>query len=102
MSIKVSLPDGSIKEFDSQVTALQVAESISMGLARNAVCAEIDGVPCQLDQVIDHDVAFKVFTLKVTFLFLEYPSIIWFLIFSPYWFVNFSIKNSGKFIISPY
>ena len=64
MSIKVSLPDGSIKEFDSQVTALQVAESISMGLARNAVCAEIDGVPCQLDQVIDHDVAFKVFTLK--------------------------------------
>ena len=64
MSIKVSLPDGSIKEFDSQVTALQVAESISMGLARNAVCAEIDGVPCQLDQVIDHDVSFKVFTLK--------------------------------------
>ncbi len=64
MSIKITLPDGSIKQFDSSVTALQVAESISMGLARNAICAQVDGVMCQLDTVIDHDANFKLFTLK--------------------------------------
>ena len=64
MAIKVTLPDGSIKEFDGNVTCLQVAESISMGLARNAVCAEVDGVMCQLSTVIDRDCNFKVFTLK--------------------------------------
>ena len=64
MAIKVMLPDGSIKEFEQSVTCLQVAESISQGLARNAVCAEVDGVMCQLEKVIDKDCSFKVFTLK--------------------------------------
>ena len=64
MAIKVTLPDGSIKEFDSSVTCLQVAESISQGLARNAVAAEVDGVLCELSKVIDSDCSFKVFTLK--------------------------------------
>ena len=64
MAIKVKLPDGSIREFDSAVTCLQVAESISSGLARNAVCAEVDGVMCHLSKVIDKDCSFKVFTLR--------------------------------------
>ncbi|MDE7454255.1 MAG: threonine--tRNA ligase [Clostridia bacterium] len=64
MPIKVTLPDGSVKSFENSVTCLQVAESISQGLARNAVCAELDGVACELSTVIDHDVNFKVFTLK--------------------------------------
>lgn len=64
MSIKVQLPDGSIKQFDNAVTCLEVAESISSGLARNAVCAEVDGVLCDLGKVIDKDCSFKVFTLK--------------------------------------
>ena len=64
MSIKVTLPDGGIKEFNESVTCLQVAESISQGLARNAVAAEVDGVMCQLSTVIDKDCSFKVFTLK--------------------------------------
>ncbi len=64
MSIKITLPDGSVKSFDKPVTCLQVAESISQGLARNAVCAEVDGVMCQLSKVIDSNAAFKVFTLK--------------------------------------
>ncbi len=34
MSISVKLPDGSVKSFESQVTCLQVAESISSGLAK--------------------------------------------------------------------
>ena len=40
MAIKVTLPDGSIKEFESALSCLQVAESISMGLAKNAVAAQ--------------------------------------------------------------
>ena len=64
MAIKVTLPDGSIKEFQEKVTCLQVAESISAGLARNAVAAEVDGVLCELSTVIDKDANFKVFTLK--------------------------------------
>ena len=64
MAIKVTLPDGSIKEFQQAVTCLQVAESISQGLARNAVAAEVDGVTCELATVIDKDCSFKVFTLK--------------------------------------
>ena len=64
MAIRVTLPDGSIKEFEQAVTCLQVAESISQGLARNAVAAEVDGVLCQLEAVIDRDCNFKVFTLR--------------------------------------
>ena len=64
MAIKVTLPDGSIKEFEGNVTCLQVAESISQGLARNAVAAEVDGVTCELSTVIDKDCNFKVFTLR--------------------------------------
>ena len=64
MSVKVKLPDGSIKEFEKQVTCLEVAESISQGLARNAVCADINGVMCDMSRVIDSDCDFKVFTLK--------------------------------------
>ena len=64
MSIKVTLPDNSVKSFDNAVTCLQVAESISQGLARNAVCAEVDGAMCELSKIIDRDASFKVYTLK--------------------------------------
>jgi threonyl-tRNA synthetase len=42
--IKITLPDGSIKEFDSGVTPMDVAKSISEGLARNVISASFDGV----------------------------------------------------------
>lgn len=41
--MKVTLPDGTEKEFDSSSTALDVAESISERLAQSVVAAEIDG-----------------------------------------------------------
>ncbi len=43
MSIHISLPDGSVRSFDEGVNALQVAESISSGLARNALAAKVNG-----------------------------------------------------------
>lgn len=41
--IKITFPDGSIKEFEKGVTALSIAESISRGLAENALAVEING-----------------------------------------------------------
>jgi threonyl-tRNA synthetase len=43
MAINISLPDGSVRSFDEAVNALQVAESISSGLARNALAAKVNG-----------------------------------------------------------
>ncbi|MFP4106564.1 MAG: threonine--tRNA ligase [Phycisphaerae bacterium] len=48
MSVKIQLPDGSIKEYDSAVTPLQVAEEISAGLARATVAAVVDGRSCDV------------------------------------------------------
>ncbi len=64
MSVNVKLPDGSIKQFDHDPTCLEVAQSISAGLARNAVCAQVNGAMCDLSRVINGDCDFKVFTLK--------------------------------------
>ncbi len=64
MSVKVKLPDGSVKEFDKAVTCLEIAQSISLGLARAAVCAEVDGVKCDMSHKVDKDCDFKLYTLK--------------------------------------
>ena len=62
--INVTLPDGSVKQFENEVSCLEVAQSISQGLARNAVCCEVDGVLCDLNKVIEGDCTLKVHTLK--------------------------------------
>ena len=41
--LQVALPDGSVREYSSAVTPLDVAVEISEGLARASVAAEIDG-----------------------------------------------------------
>lgn len=62
MSINVKLPDGSIRQYDKGVTALDVAQSISGGLARNSMACCINGVSCDMSTVIDNDCDFAVFT----------------------------------------
>jgi threonyl-tRNA synthetase len=42
--IKVTLPDGSVREYPNGSTAMDVAMSISEGLARNVLAAKVDGV----------------------------------------------------------
>ena len=42
--IQITLPDGSIKEFEAAVTPLDVAKSISEGLARNTISAVVNGL----------------------------------------------------------
>lgn len=62
--INIKLPDGSVKQFEQPVSCLAIAESISAGLARNAVCAEVNGVLCDLSHMVDADADYKVHTLK--------------------------------------
>ncbi len=62
--MKITLKDGSALEFDSPVTAEEVAKSISEGLARNAVCAKVDGELVDLSTIIDKDCELQIVTLK--------------------------------------
>lgn len=62
--INIKLPDGSVKQFEQPVSCLAIAESISAGLARNAVCAEVNSVLCDLSHIVDADADYKVHTLK--------------------------------------
>lgn len=64
MQIKITLPDGSVKEYAEPVSTLQIAKDISPRLADAAVCAEINGKLSDLDQVIDHDATLILHTFK--------------------------------------
>ncbi len=60
--IKVTLKDGSVKEYDAGTTVMQVAESISAGLARVALAADIDGEVKDLSTVLDKDCSLNLLT----------------------------------------
>lgn len=60
--IKVTLKDGSVKEFEAGVSVLDVAKGISEGLARNACCGIVDGKVVDLRHTIDTDVELSICT----------------------------------------
>ncbi len=60
--IKITLPDGSIKEFEQGITAHQIALSISEGLARNVLAAEINGQTWDSNRPITADANVKLLT----------------------------------------
>lgn len=60
--ITITLPDGAQKEFESGVTALDIAKSISEGLARNVLAAEVNGVVVDAFRPIDTDASLKLLT----------------------------------------
>ncbi|MEP2669797.1 MAG: threonine--tRNA ligase [Cyclobacteriaceae bacterium] len=62
--VKITLPDGSAKEFPKGVKGIEVAKSISEGLARNALSIEVNGEIWDLDRSIDKDAEIKIFTWK--------------------------------------
>ncbi len=53
--VKITFPDGSVREFEQGVTGLQIAESISPALARNVVSCGINGVTTELNRLINED-----------------------------------------------
>ena len=53
--IKITFPDGSIREYESGVTGLQIAESISPALARSVVSCGVNGETVELNRPIEKD-----------------------------------------------
>jgi len=60
--IKITLPDGSIREYEKGASALDVALSISEGLARNVLAAKVDGHVIDATQPLDKDVSLQLLT----------------------------------------
>ena len=60
--IKITLKDGSVKEFESGVSVLDIAKSISEGLARNACCGIINGKVVDLRTKVNEDVELSICT----------------------------------------
>lgn len=61
-NIKITFPDGSVKEYNKGVNSLEIAESISGGLARNALVAKVDGVVTDLNVPINKDSKLQILT----------------------------------------
>src|SRR6186997_2721851 len=60
--IKITLPDGSIKEYAEGTTAMDIAKSISEGLARNVLAAKVDGEIRDASRAIDKDSSLQLLT----------------------------------------
>lgn len=60
--INITFPDGNVRQYDEGTTAMQVAESISQGLARNVLSAEIDGEVWDANRPIDKDAKISLLT----------------------------------------
>lgn len=56
-AIKVTLKDGSVKEYAAGVSLLEIAKSLSQKLGKQALLAVVDGVNKDLSDVLDHDAA---------------------------------------------
>jgi len=61
-AVKITLPDGSRREYGRGVTAAEVASSIGKRLAKDALAAKVDGEWVDLDRPIDHDAAVTIVT----------------------------------------
>lgn len=62
--INIALPDGSTKSFENAPTGLDVARSISEGLARNSIAVEVDGRLLDLSERIINDCRLRLITTK--------------------------------------
>src|SRR6185503_13242209 len=60
--IKITLPDGSVREYEKGTTSLQIAKSISEGLARKVLAAQVNGQVWDLSRPINNDATFKLLT----------------------------------------
>ena len=61
---KITLPDGSVREYDHPVSAGEVAADIGAGLAKAAIGAVVDGELIDLSRPIAHDAELAIVTAK--------------------------------------
>ncbi|MEO9501411.1 threonine--tRNA ligase [Nonlabens ulvanivorans] len=62
--IKITLPDGSIKEMENGTTPMDVAMSISQGLARNVISASFNGIKVETKTPLTEDGSLVLFTFN--------------------------------------
>ena len=62
--IKVTLKDGSVKEFPAGISAYEAAKEISMGLVRNACAARINGKNADLRDTLNEDCELEILTFE--------------------------------------
>lgn len=60
--INITLPDGSVRQYDSGIKAIDIAKSISEGLARKVLAASVNGEVWDVTRPITTDAAFKLLT----------------------------------------
>ncbi len=62
--IKITLKDGSVKEIENKMSILDIAKTISEGLARVATAGEVDGKVQDLRYVVDKDCSLNILTFE--------------------------------------
>ncbi|MFM2157006.1 MAG: hypothetical protein RL516_1755 [Bacteroidota bacterium] len=62
MNIKITLPDNSVREYPKGTNAMDIAKSISEGLARNVLAAKINGEVRDLSRPINEDASLQLLT----------------------------------------
>lgn len=62
--INITLPDGSVRKYDSGVTGLEIAKSISEGLARNVIATKVNGEVWDATRPITADAAVQLLTFR--------------------------------------
>jgi threonyl-tRNA synthetase len=64
--INITLPDGSVRQYEKGTTALQIAQSISEGLARNVLSAKVNGEVWDATRPIQEDSSLVLLTMNDT------------------------------------
>ena len=62
--VKITFPDGSVREYEKGVTGLQIAESISPALARNVVSCGVNGETVELNRPIYEDATIALYRFE--------------------------------------
>ena len=62
--VKITFPDGSVREYEQGVTGLQIAESISPALARNVVSCGVNGETVELNRPINEDAQVELYKFE--------------------------------------
>src|SRR4051812_5865279 len=62
MMIKITLPDGSVREYEKGTSSLSIARSISEGLARNVLAAKVNGQVWDAGRPIESDATLQLLT----------------------------------------
>lgn len=62
--VKITFPDGSVREYESGITGIQIAESISPALARDVVSCGVNGETTELNRPITKDSTFQLYKFE--------------------------------------